>query len=89
MNAKEIMQIFQDTAYVRTGGSPEELKCAEYLIGKCKELGLEAKLEPFPVQMAEIVGGRTPVASASSFCVMPLSASITFVRNLIMSSRSL
>ena len=61
MNAKEIMQIFQDTAYVRTGGSPEELKCAEYLIGKCKELGLEAKLEPFPVQMANILEARLTV----------------------------
>ena len=31
MNPKQIMEIFQDTAYVRMGGSPEELRCAEYL----------------------------------------------------------
>lgn len=52
MNAKQIMQIFTDTAYTRTGGSPEELKCAEYLVGKCAEMGLEARIEPFAVPMA-------------------------------------
>ena len=52
MNKKKIMNIFRQTAYVRTGGSPEELKCAEYLKEQCQELGLEAKIEAFPVQMA-------------------------------------
>ena len=46
------MQIFEDTAYVRTGGSPEERQCAEYLAGCCKELGLEAAIESFEVDMA-------------------------------------
>ena len=27
MNAKQIMKIFEDPSYVRTGGSPEELRC--------------------------------------------------------------
>ncbi len=54
MNAKEIMQIFQDTAYVRTGGSPEELRCAEYFVKKCASLGLTARIEPFPVDMADV-----------------------------------
>ena len=31
MEAKQIMKIFEETAYVRMGGSPEELQCAEYL----------------------------------------------------------
>lgn len=52
MNSAKIMQIFKDTAYIRTGGSREELQCAEYLAEKCKELGLEAKLEAFEVDMA-------------------------------------
>ena len=52
MNKKKIMNIFRQTAYVRTGGSPEELRCAEYLKDQCQELGLEAKIEGFPVQMA-------------------------------------
>ena len=54
MNLQQIDQILQETAYVRTGGSPEELKCAEYICGKCAELGLEARLEAFEVNMADI-----------------------------------
>ena len=52
MNAKKIMKIFRETAYVRMGGSAEELRTAEYLQAKCAEYGLEAKLEPFEVDMA-------------------------------------
>ena len=54
MNSKQIMEIFQDTAYVRTGGSPEELTCAKYLARKCEEMGLHAALEAFEVEMASI-----------------------------------
>lgn len=52
MDIKKIDQIFADTAYVRMGGYPEELKCAEYLKDKCAELGFEATIEPFEVDMA-------------------------------------
>ncbi len=51
MNPKEIMSIFEDTAYVRTGGSAEELKAAEYLCEKASAYG-EAKIVPFAVPMA-------------------------------------
>ena len=54
MNTEQIRKIFADTAYVRTGGSDAELKCAEYLKACCGELGLEAHLEPFAVDMASI-----------------------------------
>lgn len=54
MNAKEIMEIFRDTAYVRVGGSPEERKTAEYLTEKICQLGLEAQLQEFPVPVSEI-----------------------------------
>jgi len=54
MNAKDIMDIFRDTAYVRTGGSPEERKTAEYLVEKLSQMGLEARLQPFPVPMADM-----------------------------------
>ncbi len=54
MNLSQINQIFEDTAYVRMGGSAEELKCAEYLKGKCAEMGLDAYLEEFEVDMADI-----------------------------------
>ena len=52
MDAKQIMKIFEDTAYVRMGGSAEELQCAEYLKKCCEKMGLEAKLETFTVDMA-------------------------------------
>ena len=41
MDIKKIDQIFADTAYVRMGGSEEELKCANYLKAKCEELGIK------------------------------------------------
>ena len=54
MNAKEIMKIFKETAYVRMGGSSEELKTAEYLQEKCQSMGLSAQLEAFDVEMADM-----------------------------------
>ena len=54
MNAKKIMKIFKDTAYVRMGGSQEELQCAQYLQGKCAEMGLQASIESFDVDMANM-----------------------------------
>ena len=54
MTVQQIDQILQDTAYVRMGGTKEELKCAEYLKGKCAELGLAAQIEGFEVDMATI-----------------------------------
>ena len=52
MDAKKIMKIFEDTAYVRMGGSDEELQTAQYLKAQCAELGLEAAIESFEVDMA-------------------------------------
>lgn len=52
MTKEKVMQIFRDTAYVHTGGSDAELKAANYLKDCCAELGLEAHLETFEVQMA-------------------------------------
>ena len=54
MDIQKINQIFQDTAYIRMGGSDEELRCAEYLAGLCAEFGGKAELQPFPVQMAQV-----------------------------------
>ena len=61
MNTEQIRKIFTDTAYVRTGGSDAELTCAEYLRQCCGDLGLEARIEPFAVDMAAI---RTAVLEA-------------------------
>ena len=52
MNTNDVLQVLEDTAYTRTGGSPEELRCAEYLQSRCAALGIAAKLESFPVDMA-------------------------------------
>lgn len=54
MNLDKIREIFENTAYVRMGGSEEELRCARYIQTLCKELGLESALESFPVEMARI-----------------------------------
>ena len=54
MNSQQMMQIFQDTAYIRMGGRPEEKKTADYLIGKLEELGLKAKTESFEVPLGDV-----------------------------------
>ena len=54
MDIQKINQIFDDTAYVRMGGSEEELKCAEYLKSVCEEFGVTAEIQAFPVEMATI-----------------------------------
>ena len=50
----DAMKIFEETAYVRMGGTAEELRCAQYLQAQVAALGLEAAIEPFQVQMADI-----------------------------------
>ena len=52
MEPKLIQKIFTDTAYVRVGGSPEELKAAEYIRDICASFGATATIEEFDVQMA-------------------------------------
>ena len=54
MDAKQIMKIFEDTAYVRMGGSPEERKAAEYICQKVEQMGLKASMEAFDVDMANM-----------------------------------
>ena len=54
MTAKEIMKIFEDTAYVRMGGTDAELRAAKYLADCCAKMGLTATIEEFPVDMANI-----------------------------------
>lgn len=54
MTTKVISQILKDCSYVRTGGSPEELKCAGYFAEKCAEAGVKAEIQPFKVDMSEL-----------------------------------
>ena len=68
MDAKQIMKFFEDTAYVRMGGSQEELRCAKYLKAKLEEMGLEANIEEFDVDMAEIQEAQLLVDGVSVTC---------------------
>ena len=68
MDAKQIMKIFEDTAYVRMGGSQEELRAAKYLCGKLEEMGLQAAIEEFDVDMAEIEEAQLLVDGVSVTC---------------------
>ena len=54
MDAKAIMKIFEETAYVRMGGSDAELQAAKYLQDYCAKLGMNAVIEDFPVDMANM-----------------------------------
>ena len=68
MDAMQIMKMFEDTAYVRMGGSMEELKAAEYLKAKCEELGFSAEIVPFDVDMATIQEARLFVDGEEITC---------------------
>ena len=68
MKAKQIMKIFKDTAYVRMGGSPEELKTAQYLQNQIAELGLKAEIVPFNVDMATISEAKLLVDGEEVTC---------------------
>ncbi len=54
MTKEQMQKIFDDTAYVRTGGSAEELRAAEYLRQTCVDMGMEAYLEAFEVELASV-----------------------------------
>ena len=54
MEAVQMMQILKETAYIRTGGSPEERKAAEYIQAQMASMGLKAELQPFAVPMAKM-----------------------------------
>ena len=59
MDTKQMRQIFLDTDFVHRSGTPEELQVANYLKEQCEALGVPARLEAFPVAMAEIETART------------------------------
>ena len=61
MNQKQVRQILKDTDYIHTSGTAEELRAAEYLKAACEKYGAEARLEAFPVEMADV--------KAASLCV--------------------
>lgn len=68
MDAKQIMRIFEDTAYVRMGGSAEELRAAEYLRDQVAAMGLRAEILPFEVPMATMQEAKLLVDGAQITC---------------------
>ena len=54
MDAKQYMALFEETAYVRMGGSPEERKTANLFQQKIADLGLNARIEEFEVPMSDM-----------------------------------
>lgn len=68
MNVRDIMKIFEETAYVRMGGTQEELRTAEYLAAKCAEFGCEGRLEAFDVDMATMETAMLLVDGAEIPC---------------------
>lgn len=68
MNTKQIMKLFRETAYVRMGGTDAEKKAANYIVEQCAQLGLQAHLESFDVDMAEILQAELTVDGVSIPC---------------------
>jgi len=54
MTNQRMEQLFQDTAYVREGGSPEEKRAAAYLVARCGDFGAQATQVPFEVDVTDI-----------------------------------
>ena len=54
MKLEMINKIFADTAYVRMGGSEAELRAAEYLKGLAADMDIDARIDPFEVDMADV-----------------------------------
>lgn len=52
------MQLFKDTDFVHWSASPEELKVAEYLSEKCKEMGAKTVIEAFKVPVGDVEEAR-------------------------------
>lgn len=61
MHANKAYQLLKDIGFTRTGGSQEELKAANIIIDYLKEIGVEAHLESFKVQTADITKAELEV----------------------------
>lgn len=49
LTTRDVKQILKDTAYPHTAASPEEEKVLSYLAERCWRLGLETRVESFPI----------------------------------------
>lgn len=68
MNAKELMKILEDNCYVRTSGTEQELRCAQYIREYVSGFGMEANLQPFDVSMHKMMKAELTVDGISVPC---------------------
>ena len=68
MNPIEIKKILEDNAYIRVSGTPEELRCAEYIRDYVTSFGCQAEMQPFPVDMANITDAQLTADGVSIPC---------------------
>ena len=54
MTKEYLRAVFENTDYVHFSGTPEEERAAAYLLFLCREMDVPARMEAFPVPMAEI-----------------------------------
>ena len=65
MKNRDVRKILKDTDFIHTSGTAEELKVAEYLKACAESLGASAKIEAFPVAMAEMKDAHLYVTYAN------------------------
>lgn len=68
MNPNEIMKILEETSYIRTSGTEQELRCARYIQDVVSSFGCTAELQPFPVPMAKIHAAELTVDGKRIAC---------------------
>lgn len=68
MNSGKIMQILNDLAFIRTGGTEQELSAAKYIQNECAEMGLKADIVPFEVDMAAMQEATLTVDGQNIAC---------------------
>ncbi len=54
MNVRKIQKLINEGGFERVSGTPEEKRIAEYLLDRCLELGVEARIEEFDLPVTEI-----------------------------------
>ncbi len=54
MNQRQIQKIINEAGFIRISATPEEQKIADYLLNKCLEMGVDARIEDFEVPVAKI-----------------------------------
>ncbi|MBQ9760682.1 MAG: Zn-dependent exopeptidase M28 [Clostridia bacterium] len=80
MNCRTVRKILEENAYVHISGSEEELRCARYLQDVCAKMGLEARLEPFPIKKYTENVARLTVDGREIPCKGYFGASVGTVR---------